>query len=249
MTVYKKERGNLGEQPLGHAIEEHEQDAEHHLTPRHLGDKGDDHPANATPQLTRLHTIHTMVGTRTRQNVAMPKPQGNEQPSNAIEHQAPRILDGSVAEDKLQITSYHHKHALTKNGGKTVEGAAYTHKHGLFVVVQLKHVVTVCSNVVGGTAERHEGEKAQSGLEPETGLEGERHAAKRGADEQLHGHNPPTLGLHQVNKRTPQGLDDPWQIKPTGVERDFGIAESQLLVEHQRDSHYCHIGQALGKIE
>lgn len=248
MTVHEEEGGHLGEQALGHAVEEHEQDAEHHLLPGHLGDERDKHLLDATPQLRHIHLLHAPVGFRSGQDIAVPQPKGDEQTRDAIEHQAPGIFDGGVAEDELQIAGYHHQHALPEDGGEAVEGAADAHEHGLLMVVKLEHVVAVGGDVVGGAAERHEGEKAERGLEPETRLERERHTAKGGADEQLHGHDPPALGLHQVDEGAPQGLDDPWQIEPAGVKGDFSVAQSQLLVEYERDGHHRHIGQSFREI-
>lgn len=48
-------------------------------------------------------------------------------------------------------------------------------------------------------------------------LENEGYSSQTGSDNQLHGRDPPTFGFEKVDDGTPQGLDNPWQIEPTGV--------------------------------
>ena len=81
------------------------------------------------------------------------------------------------------------------------------------------------------------------------GRQGERHAAERGSDEQLHRGNPPTFRLDEVDERAPQRFDDPRKVEPRGVERDFRVGKSQLFVQENRDGHNGHVGQSLGEIE
>ena len=68
------------------------------------------------------------------------------------------------------------------------------------------------------------------------------------SDEELHPCNPPTLGLDEVDEWTPQRLDDPWKIEPTGIESQFGIADAQPFVHDDGDGHYSYIRQSLSKV-
>ena len=188
------------------------------------------------------------VGYWAWQHEAVPQPKGDKKPRNAIEHQAPRITYAAT-EQHLQIACHHYKEALAEDCGQTVESASYPDEPSLLVLVKTKHVETVCRNVVSGTAESHQPEETQRALKPEVGGNGERHAAKRSPDQQLHGDDPPAFCLYNVDKRAPQRLYDPRQIKPRSIESDFRVGKSQLLIKHERDGHYGHIRQAFGEIK
>ena len=84
--------------------------------------------------------------------------------------------------------------------------------------VETEHVETIGSNVVGGAGKCHNPEEEQRALKPERRRDGEGYTTKGGTDKQLHSENPPALGLHNIYKGTPQGLYNPRQVEPRGVE-------------------------------
>ena len=62
------------------------------------------------------------------------------------------------------------KDSLTENGRQTVERASYTDKFRLLIGIKSKHIKTVCSNIMRGTAECHQPEECQRKLHPHLGL-------------------------------------------------------------------------------
>ena len=114
--------------------------------------------------------------------------------------------------------------------------------------VELYHVESVGRDVVRGAAEGDEEEEAHRGLEPECRGDGEGDACQGCSDERLHGEHPPALGLQQVDERTPQGFDDPWQGQPACVETHLRIGESHLHVHYDRKTRDNDVGQSFCKI-
>ena len=101
---------------------------------------------------------------------------------------------------------------------------------------------------MGGTAEGDEEEEAHRGLKPKGGRERKSDACQGGSDERLHREHPPTLGLQEVDERTPQGFDDPRQGKPSCEETYLGIGESHLHVHDHRKGCHDDIRQSFRKI-
>ena len=87
---------------------------------------------------------------------------------------------------------------------------------------------------MGGGTEGYEPEYRQCGLEEMAGGDGEGNAGQSGTQQQLGSDNPPPLGAEQVDKRAPQGLDDPGQVQPAGVEGHLCIRDAHPFVHHQR---------------
>ena len=245
LVVYQEECSHLGQQTFGHAIEEHEEYACHHLL---LAEECPDGVRQLAHNLLRRIGGVCLVRLGPGQHIAMPQPEADKQAGDAIEHQTPREGD-AVAVDYLQIAGYHHQHTLAEDGGQAVERGAYAHIECLVVGRQFEHVETIGGDVVGGAREGHHPEEEQGALQPEVGRDGECHAAKGCAHQQLHGDYPPSFGFYQVNKWTPEWLEHPREIQPTGVEGYLGIAQPHLLVHDDRDGHHGHIGQSFGKVQ
>ena len=90
--------------------------------------------------------------------------------------------------------------------------------------VELYHVESVGRDVVRGAAEGDEEEEAHRGVKPEC------------------------RGLQQVDERTPQGFDDPWQGQPACVEAHLRVGESHLHVHYDRKTRDNDVGQSFCKI-
>ena len=99
-----------------------------------------------------------------------------------------------------------------------------------------------------GTRKGQYPKEEKASLQPERGRNRESHTTEGRPHEQFHAHNPPSFGFYKVNERAPQWFDDPWQIEPTGIEGNFSIAQSQLLVEDDRDGHDRHVWQSFREI-
>ena len=178
----------------------------------------------------------------------MVEPQGEEESGHAVEDEAPR--EGFlVAEPQLQRACQRHQSAIAEDDGQPVECVTDAHEPSLMVLVEFEHVVAVGGNVVRGTRKRHEEEAEHGALKPERRIERERYACQRRAEQGLHGQHPPALGLVEVDKRAPEGLDDPRQAEPAGVERNICVAHAQLHVHHYGHAHHNHVGKAFGHVE
>ena len=177
----------------------------------------------------------------------MIEPEGDEKTRHAVEHQTPRELD--ITREHLKIACKHHQQTLTYDGSYTIECASYAHEISLFVLVETEHIETIGSDVVSGTRESHQPEERQRALKPIRSGNGEGHTTKSRSDKQLHGNNPPALGLDDIDEGTPQGFYHPRQIEPGGIERDVGVRQSQTFVHDKRDGHYSHIRQTFRKIK
>ena len=177
----------------------------------------------------------------------VPEPEGDEKACHAVERDAPRIAD--VAGDNFKVACEHHEQSLTHDGGDAVERGADAHKPCLLVLLEAEHVEAVGGDVVGGTREGHQPETGQGSLQPVGGGDGEGHATEGGAYEQLHGDNPPALGLDDVDERAPQGFDDPRQVEPRRVERDIGVRQSETLIHDERDGHHSHVGETFCEVK
>ena len=242
--VDEEQRRDLGQQAFGHAVEQHEADSGPHLG---LAEEGDNRILQLAGQLTGRHRHPPAVLVGTRQHPVVIQPQGYEEARHEVEHEAPRIAD--VACDDLQIAGQHDEEALSEDCRYAVESRTDADEESLAVLVKAEHVESVGRYVVGGARKGHQPEETQCSLKPERAGNGEGHAAQRRTDEQLHGQNPPALGQHDVDERTPEGLYDPRKIEPGGVECDVGVGHTQPLIHYQRYRHDGHVGYAFGEIE
>ena len=147
------------------------------------------------------------------------------------------------------MTCHGNQHAVAENDSQAIERVTDAHKPHLLMVVQLKHVVAVGGNVVGGTGESHQEEEGHSALEPEGSVQRKSHTRQRRAQQQLHGQHPPALGAIEVDKGTPQRLDDPRQSQPAGIEGNVCVCQSQLHIHDYGHRHHHHVGQSFGDIK
>ena len=243
-----QERGaHLGEHGLGQAIEQEEEQDEDKRPPWHLGDEGDKRILQSLQHLVGARRALS-VGLGMGQDVAVPQPKHDEESRQSIENEAPRKRL-VVAPEALQHTRQGDEHTLSEDDGDAVERVAYAHKQALLVLVELKHVIAIGRHIVGGTEEGHEEEAAHGALEPEGRVERKGNARQRGAHQQLHDDYPPALGAIEVDKRTPDELEHPRQLQPSGVDANLGVAHSQLHIHGHGDHHHQHIGQSLGKVD
>ena len=149
----------------------------------------------------------------------------------------------------LHIACEQHQPSLSDDHADAVEGVADTHVEFLLLVGQSDDVEAVGGDVVGGTGEGDEHEHGERALQPEVGGHGECHERQGDAHDELHRHNPPALGLEVVDDGAPDGLDDPGQTEPAGVEGDLLVGESELLEHDEGDEHDGREGQCLAEIE
>ena len=129
-----------------------------------------------------------------------------------------------------------------------IEGAANAHEERLLVSVKSYHVESVGSNVVSGAAEGHEPEESHSVLNELRCTYGESHTSDGNAYHELHHYYPPAFGPEDVNDGTPQGLDDPREVEPAGIECYLVIVETKLFVHDGGDSHHHEVGDAFRKV-
>ena len=115
--------------------------------------------------------------------------------------------------------------------------------------IELQHVIAISGDIVRGTRESHQEEAEHGALEPEVRVEREGDTCQGRAQQQLHGQYPPALRLTQVDKRAPEGLDNPRQAQPTRIQTYLGIGQSHLHVKHHSDRCHNHIRQSLCHIE
>ena len=178
-----------------------------------------------THQLIGIEMFQSFILLRTGQDKAMPQPKGDEETAYTIEYQAPAISD-IITEEHLNITGNHHQNTLSEDRCQTIERATDAYKPCLVVLLQSQHVETIGSDIMRGTRKGHDPEKEEGELQPRGGRDGKGHATQGGTHQQLHSRNPPSFGLDDIHKRTPQGFDHPRQIKPGSVKCDISITQS-----------------------
>ena len=139
--------------------------------------------------------------------------------------------------------------ALAYYRGEAVAHLPYAHVPSLLTLVEGEQVEAVGGHTVGRASEGGYPEEEQRALQPMGRGYGESHAAKGRAQQELRGEDPPPLGLHKVDEGTPDGLENPGEVHPRGVERDGGVGQSHLLIEDERHRHHGHQGQSVGKGE
>ena len=155
-----EEKGrHFGQQAFGHAIEEHEADADDDLGLLEEGDK-------RVPELVEnvasglLYALAVLIGTG--QGPTVVEPQANEETCNEVEDEAPR--EGDAAGEYLQGAGKAYEQSGGEDRGDAVERGAYAYEIGLLMLVETKHIKTIGSNVVGGTGEGHQPEEGQRAL-------------------------------------------------------------------------------------
>ena len=178
----------------------------------------------------------------------MPQPERNEQSSHTIEHQTPH-KGMAIRIDGLQIACQRHQGTIAKDNSQSVEGVADANEPRLLMLVEFQHIIAIGGNIVGGTGKGHQEEAEHGALKPEVGVQGEGDACQRRAQQQLHGEYPPAFGLTQVDKRTPEGFDNPGQAQPTGIKAYLCVCQSHLHIKHYGDGCHNDIGQTLCHVE
>lgn len=168
-------------------------------------------------------------------------------PPHQEEGEGPGVGDASGG--ALQPPRQHDEQPLSGNGRDAVERAADAHVERLFVGCEGEHVEAVGCDVMGRGTESHQPEQGERGTEEPVERQRQGNPGERGADEQLHGGNPPAFGLHQVDEGTPEWLDDPGQVEPAGVEGNVGVGDAELLVHHRGDGHHGNVRQGFGEVE
>ena len=237
---------HLGQLGFRQTIEQHEQDGSEGLFFLEEGAEGEQEVGQNTFGIFRMRGRRTvLVGSW--QDERMVEPQGQQTACQREEGDAPGVR--GTAGHFLQPSGQHDEQPLSGNGGKAVEGAADAHEEGLLVRRKPQHIESVGGDVVGGGAEGHQPEHGQGGLEEMARRDGEGNAGQSRSQQQLGDDNPPPFGAEQVDKRAPQGLDDPGQVQPAGVEGYLRVRDAHPLVHHQRENHDRYVGQAFGEVE
>ena len=180
------------------------------------------------------------------QRHTMPQPEGEEGACKDEEGDAPGHGNGLGL---LQPAGKHDEETLSDDVADAIEGAADTYVEALVVGAEAKDVEAVGSDVVGGAGEGENPEEGQRALQPVGCGEGEGDAGKPCSDEQLHQQHPPALRLDGSDEGAPQGLDDPRQVEPGGIESQLGVGESKTFVHRGGYDHHGNIGQCLGEVE
>ena len=67
--------------------------------------------------------------------------------------------------------------------------------------------------------------------------------------QKLHEEGPPSFGLDQIDKRTPEWLHNPWQIDPSGLERHVGLGDPEISIHQHCQRVDCEIGEALRNVD
>ena len=107
------------------------------------------------------------------------------------------------------------------------------------------HIESIRRNVMSCGGEAHYPEYCQCQLEEEGSGDGKCNACQCKGKDVLHDDGPPPFSLDQVDKWTPERLDYPWQVEPTGVESDIRVGYSQTLVHDDGNGHHGYVGQTL----
>ena len=107
-----------------------------------------------------------LVSIGTRHDIGMVEPDGKKECRQTIEDKTPR-KSFLIAEYQLQHASHRNEHSIAKDDSQSIERVTDAHEPHLLVVVKFQHIVTISSNIMGSTAERHEEEEAHSALKPE----------------------------------------------------------------------------------
>jgi hypothetical protein len=229
---------------LGLAEPEQQQEGQH---PGDVGPLEEGHECRCKPVPQALAQRRRPVGGRSWQLPVVPQRQQHEQQCQHAEHRLPGChhLPGGLGQAPGGI----HQPALAADHRHAVEQAAHTHEGGLLVLRQRQQVEAVGGDVVRGRGKGQQPEHGQAELEDAGQRQCQRHRTQRRTDDELQGHDPPALGAQQVHQRRPQRLDDPRQVQPARVERDRGVVQAQVLVQHHRQRHHHHIGQALAVVQ
>ena len=111
------------------------------------------------------------------------------------------------------------------------------------------HIESIRRNVMSCGGEAHYPEYCQCQLEEEGSGDGKCNACQCKGKDVLHDDGPPPFSLDQVDKWTPERLDYPWQVEPTGVESDIRVGYSQTLVHDDGNGHHGYVGQTLCKVQ
>ncbi len=138
---------------------------------------------------------------------------------------------------------------LTGNGGHTPESIADTNKKRLFVGIQPQHIEAVGCNIVRSRTESNKPEKDQAPLYKIRCRNGKPGQRQQHTHQHLHGHSPKPFGTNIVDKRSPEGLNNPGKVQPAGIQGNIGIRQTKILVNNSRHGNNNGIGQTLCKIE
>ena len=188
----------------------------------------------------------------------MEEGEGAEEDRGDAEGQAP---GGRNVRPGLENARERDEGALDEEVGEAEEGAADADEEGLFLLFQRQHVVAVRRDVIGRRGEGgHPEDDDAQGKERHRDVpagdlgrlrhrHGQGQAEEEGGDQQLHRRDPPAFVAEDVDKRAPDGLDDPREVEKAGVERHLGIAHAELLEHHRGDAVHDEIGNAFREIE
>ena len=206
---------------LGKAVEEHEEDGYPNLR---LAEEVDEGLGKLTHHFAGASGLAVSIGSWSGQHDAVIQHGENEKCRQNAENQYPSGLGlrpgvaHTGSHDHQRPLPYHHRHA--------VEERTDPHKHALTVFAQSEHIKTVGGDIVGGGGEGHQPEHGQGGGEKAAYGEHEGYRGHAHGYHHLHGEHPPTLGADDIHEGAPEGLDDPRQIEPRGVEGEFGVADT-----------------------
>ena len=172
---------------------------------------------------------------------------------------APRIRDVSRA--RFDASGNEYQHTLPENRGYAVERASYSDERCLAAGAVCQHVIAVGRDVVGGRCKCGDDEKHQCKREHTDGClpalnhvgrrmrQREREQNHESGEQDLHGDNPPTLGSHHINERTPYPFQKPREIKQRCKERHIAVRHAHLGKHHHRNVVYNKVGHALSEVE
>ena len=79
--------------------------------------------------------------------------------------------------------------------------------------------------------------------------QGECQKCKCGRHYDLHCHDPPPLGLYDVDKRAPYGLDDPWEVKHACIQCHISLRHAHIVEHDHRYVVDYKIGDAFSKVK
>ena len=170
----------------------------------------------------------------------------------------PRQWDVFVPQ--LDGTGYGYEYSLSEDGCKAVEGASDTDECCLVALLQCQHIEAVGGNIVRGGGKCCNDEQNQCDGEHADGScpgsyrcfirfrNGQRQQNECYRHQDLHGDDPPSFGLDNVDERAPEGLDGPGQIQQTRKQGHLSIGNTHLGKHQYRDVVDNEVGDALCKV-
>ena len=131
----------------------------------------------------------------------------------------------------------------------------------MLALIERQHIKPVRRDIMGRRSEgrdpeddQRQDEKGYRGMSRRDNIcrgvrKGQGRSDKSRTDQHLHGQDPPSLGLDNIDERTPEGFNHPREIQDTGIRGDIGVRHAHLLEHDRRDRVHNEIGNSFREIK